>query len=465
MTKTANDAYKEKALKALISGARFHSELAATVLRIGKHSTINDAFKGLLVAGDGENAAAIEPLANGLISVISDAVRNGDMDTIANLVPKGANAQSPITQAVAAAMSKMSGGVIPAAAVGKVITRLNTRSFLIDFPKALAKAANANGDAIERYTAAQRANATLPRAGKGQFDNVSIIVLGVYATAHGTTPAEINAQLADALKNSLAQMTQMGKPQIKESPSQTSAMAVNAGRELLKKAGGSTEELRKLFIRHDRAAALKQTELLYIDSKPGLQESVREAMADILQVTGEMPKTLLSMKVIETNSPRAFASITTGSICLSTTELKGKDALWHEVGHHIEFSHPQAKAAAVEFIKRRGKGCKLARLSSLYPKAGYDKDEVAIVDSFDNHYISKICSEGFGKSWTLSTPIESLPFDITEVIAVGLQCLFNDLNPDKTKVRIAFGKDTEFREFIYGIIKMIGEGKFENLIE
>lgn len=138
---------------------------------------------------------------------------------------------------------------------------------------------------------------------------------------------------------------------------------------------------------------------------PAQRKAVKAEYSDFLAMTNG--KVALTVEFFEAEQTRAF------------TEEKGwvdigRDQnpyhAWHELGHHMEFSSPELKAAANAFIDKRAPSGKREPLreSGLPGAHGYGEDEIARVGDFWDPYLGKVYPNGD-----------------TEVYALGLECFQN----------------------------------------
>jgi hypothetical protein len=101
------------------------------------------------------------------------------------------------------------------------------------------------------------------------------------------------------------------------------------------------------------------------------------------------------------DKPRAYANKGAGVINVGKSEQKA--VIFHEVGHHLEYSNPELKESANAFLQKRSTGQK-ETLRKITGNQAYKANEVALTDSFINPYVGKIYKDGS-----------------TEVISMGLE--------------------------------------------
>ncbi|MCQ6311675.1 hypothetical protein ACIEGK_27820 [Citrobacter freundii] len=97
-----------------------------------------------------------------------------------------------------------------------------------------------------------------------------------------------------------------------------------------------------------------------------------------------------TLKNIDILRGRSFANIQKKQIALNPRG--GKRALWHEVGHHFEFSNPDYLLMARAYLAERtnGENAAVASLNRFYRNGVYGDKEVAIADHLSSPYIGKI---------------------------------------------------------------------------
>ncbi|WCH25183.1 hypothetical protein [Aeromonas salmonicida] len=139
---------------------------------------------------------------------------------------------------------------------------------------------------------------------------------------------------------------------------------------------------------------------------------------------------------------RAYASREHNYI--NSGEGMTKTTLWHEMGHFVEYKHPELLIAAKQLLARRSAAIPEASGKTAYLKhmtgAKSYKNEVAVNDGFYHPYVGKI----YG-----SRGIESVT--VTEVFSMGFQALATDAE----MARLAM-KDPEHLAMVLAAVKMLG---------
>lgn len=148
-------------------------------------------------------------------------------------------------------------------------------------------------------------------------------------------------------------------------------------------------------------------------------------IADFMQLTNGKGST--SLNRITITSQRAHST----QDGLVRYHGKGShDVLFHEIGHQAEYTNPQGKQAARQWIEERATG-PAKSLRTLTGNRGYGRSEVAYPDKFVNPYVGKVYKGG-----------------ITEVLAVGLE---HFASPEKM-VRLAT-EDPDHFALTLGIVR------------
>lgn len=129
----------------------------------------------------------------------------------------------------------------------------------------------------------------------------------------------------------------------------------------------------------------------------------RDEIETLDRVTGHKVTTLRQLAYKE---PRAYASrnglINVG---LEKTPAAQRNTLWHEFGHHLEYSTPGVLEASKGFIKDRASGAPPELLRKITGSNNFDLDEVAYPGNFISPYVGKIYPNS------------------TEVVSMGLERL------------------------------------------
>lgn len=153
--------------------------------------------------------------------------------------------------------------------------------------------------------------------------------------------------------------------------------------------------------------ALKKGDQNIADEAFGKGELQRQ-LSMIYRLAGGRITTLKSIKMSTTAGTRAHANVGTGSIVLSA--FNGLDVLWHEMGHHLEYSDPDLFATAKALIRQKRKDETLLTLES-----SPSKPEYAFNCGFSEPYI--------GRSYNASNYADLDGVRATEVVSMALQNL------------------------------------------
>ena len=137
----------------------------------------------------------------------------------------------------------------------------------------------------------------------------------------------------------------------------------------------------------------------------------------------------LTKSEVRASANQLFGRVTIGTQFLPPAQIK--PILYHELGHHIEFSDRKKQDLAEAFVKSRAESSSV-KLSKLTPGINYSDDEVAYPDKFIDPYVGKDY-KGAG----------------TEVISTGLEHFASP----KSMANL-YNKD---KEHFYLLLGMIGD--------
>jgi hypothetical protein len=124
----------------------------------------------------------------------------------------------------------------------------------------------------------------------------------------------------------------------------------------------------------------------------------KKQLAEVVELTGEMPPTL---KTVLSRPGRAFAS-EDGLVMWNGGD--GKNTVYHEFAHHVEFSNSQLKAAAGQWRDNKAESPDLRPMAVLTANDRYARTEVGVKDNYIDPYVGKVYKDGS-----------------TEVVSVGLE--------------------------------------------
>jgi hypothetical protein len=133
-------------------------------------------------------------------------------------------------------------------------------------------------------------------------------------------------------------------------------------------------------------------------------------LATFHQLTGGSTTTL---KVLRHDRDRAYADSSDGSLNVGTsdTPMECRRVIFHEAGHHFEFSNPAIAEAAKNWIKSRASG-EIKSMSVLTGSDSYNSNEKGYPDKFIHPYVGKVYNDSatevismglelFAHSWTM----------------------------------------------------------------
>ncbi|MBI4739002.1 hypothetical protein HY772_05590 [Candidatus Woesearchaeota archaeon] len=132
-------------------------------------------------------------------------------------------------------------------------------------------------------------------------------------------------------------------------------------------------------------AALKRVNDLEFAPSIAEQETVtRNAAQQFFQVTGQSLPSLIDMRK---TTDRASADNEGGWVNIGA--FTQPETIYHELGHHVEFSNPRIGDAARQWVDSRATGS-VQQLSRMTGISSYRDNEVAKPDHFVNPYVGKI---------------------------------------------------------------------------
>lgn len=142
-----------------------------------------------------------------------------------------------------------------------------------------------------------------------------------------------------------------------------------------------------------------------------------KALRDVYLLSGGRVKTLENIektndrpfanerrKVVNTGDGKIYKKDSKGNIVGEYNTDHQRRQIFHEVAHHIEYSNPDIKKAAGDFIRMKASSQNPVKLKELTGNQNYRDDEVALPDKFISPYVGKIYQKG-----------------TTEVISMGVE--------------------------------------------
>jgi hypothetical protein len=205
---------------------------------------------------------------------------------------------------------------------------------------------------------------------------------------------------------------------------------------------GAFGRLRQAVIsRADQSAAQVNAAAVQLGSNlPFAEPDYRAALQELYSISGNRVTTLSKLVY---SRDRAYAARPGTPASYEPGELAGRinvgihsdlayhiKTLWHEFGHHVEFSDTTYQAAARAWILSKATSNQPQPLSVLAPGAGYDAGETAYPDDFVDPYVGKYYANGS-----------------TEVISMGLE---HFVRPDL--MRRLFQADRQHFDLILGFL-------------
>ncbi|WP_168174369.1 hypothetical protein [Tatumella sp. OPLPL6] len=156
---------------------------------------------------------------------------------------------------------------------------------------------------------------------------------------------------------------------------------------------------------------IPKTDQAYFDKVYG-KGTVQENLSMIYRLVGGKLTTLKSIRLDKRKRGRSYASVSESLVVMR--KGAGMDVLWHEIGHHIEFSNPVLLQMVKEHLRSR-------KINDRMIVSGTGSDaEYYFNCDFSHQYAGRSYNDVGNIN-----DIDSLP--CTEVISMGIQAL---VNPD-----------------------------------
>lgn len=170
------------------------------------------------------------------------------------------------------------------------------------------------------------------------------------------------------------------------------------------------------------------------DVYSGAEGSFKRDLKEVFKLARGRIRTLKTINILR---GRSFAN--RGDKSISLNPRGGKKTLWHEVGHHFEYSNPDYLMMARVYLAERTQGNNnaIAKLNGFYENGVYGDQEIAIADNLSSPYIGKI----YG-----GTTINSATF--TEVFSSGFEYL---AQPHSGAISLV--NNDGLIEFVAGVLK------------
>lgn len=133
-----------------------------------------------------------------------------------------------------------------------------------------------------------------------------------------------------------------------------------------------------------------------LDTLPSPKKPYSETLEELYRLTNNKVNTLGELIFIK---PRASArppkNGEDGKINVGEKVKEGSKPLWHEFGHHVEFSSPDLRDALNSWLLSRSTG-KIKRLSEITGNSKYQKEEVAYEGNYGlGAYVGRYYGDGF----------------------------------------------------------------------
>lgn len=170
---------------------------------------------------------------------------------------------------------------------------------------------------------------------------------------------------------------------------------------------------------------------------------LRRDMADFMELTGGRGSSTLE-RLTKTDD-RAYASRGDKSINVGTKadEATSRTVMFHEMGHHLEFSNPKILDAAISWRDRKATSDQPQKLSQITKDKFYG-DELAYPDAYISPYVGKTYNRFYESGGKL---VPSDKERVTEVVAMGTQYFDSGAN-----MRTLREKDPDHFNLIMGML-------------
>ena len=160
------------------------------------------------------------------------------------------------------------------------------------------------------------------------------------------------------------------------------------------------------------------------DAREGREGAFIADLQAVYKLAGGQIKTL---KFIELDRGRSFAN--KAKKLISLNPRGGKKTLWHEVGHHFEYSNPDSLTIAKAFLTARVDGNRAAiRPLKRFYHSHYSDSEVGITDALSSPYVGKVYAAKNSRDThaAYATEIFSSAFEYLANSESGAVSLLND---------------------------------------
>lgn len=199
----------------------------------------------------------------------------------------------------------------------------------------------------------------------------------------------------------------------------------------LGKSSGYSEIYQELVSASGKSEADANVWLNSLGKRTAKVKKSDQAFKDVYRLTGGNIPTL---KKLGYTTKRAYANESDGFINVGASERPA--IIFHEVGHHLEYSNPALKESANAFLEKRSSG-KIQTLRKITGSKAYKADEVAVIDNFVDPYVGKKYENGS-----------------TEVISMGLERFSTPEEMQKFR-----DKDPEHFHYILGVLAYVNNLK------
>lgn len=171
------------------------------------------------------------------------------------------------------------------------------------------------------------------------------------------------------------------------------------------------------------------------EDKNGFKEETKQFAIDFYHIANGLGSSATQGFLKAKKDNRAYFDAKKGYINIGNKlEInngnKGKQTIWHEMGHAIEHENLEIAKAAKSFVESRSSSDRPKPLNDLVKGAKYGEHELAYPDSFIHPYVGR-----------------AYPTDSTEVVSVGMEHFTDGQSMSKL-----YSADPEHFHFILGVL-------------
>ncbi len=146
---------------------------------------------------------------------------------------------------------------------------------------------------------------------------------------------------------------------------------------------------------------------------PDYFATVKDSFTEVNSITrGKI--NLDRIRIYNENNFREFATSAENGGSISLSSQSTRKTIYHELGHILEFSNPELKDAANDFVVSRATGAPKS-LNKITKSNLYDPKEMAYPGKFTHPYVGSVNSEGWTEVWSMGLQDFSDPKNMAEL--------------------------------------------------